>query len=192
MIGVGVIALLSAFLPGKALLLAPIGASAVLAFAVPASPLAQPWPVVGGNTVSAMVGAGAVAVVGDPAIAAVIALPVAILVMTLTRSLHPPGGAVALLGALSGSQVLAPIAIDSILLVGTALLFHRFSGHAYPHRPDPIAARRELAAEGLIPDDLDRAIEDLHETFDISREDLAVLLARAEHHASERRERTLP
>ena len=129
---------------------------------------------------------------GVPGLAAALSVPLAILVMSLARCLHPPGGAVALLAATSGVALPLPIAAGSILLVGVAWAFHRVSGHAYPHRPDPVAARRELAAEGLIPDDLDRALADLHETFDISREDLALLLARAEHHAAERRERTAP
>jgi CBS domain-containing membrane protein len=41
--------------PGLPSIVAPLGASAVLVFAVPASPLAQPWPVIGGNTISALV-----------------------------------------------------------------------------------------------------------------------------------------
>ena len=41
------------------LLVAPLGASAVLAFALPASPLAEPWSVVGGNVMSALVGVAA-------------------------------------------------------------------------------------------------------------------------------------
>lgn len=178
--------------PLPTLLLAPIGASAVLVFAVPASPLAQPWPVIGGNSISALIGLGAAYLIGGSGLAAAIAVPLAILLMSFARCLHPPGGAVALLAATTGAALPLPIALGSMLLVGVALLFYRFTGRAYPHRPDPAAARRELAAEGLIPDDLDRALADLHETFDISREDLALLLARAEHHAAERRERPAP
>lgn len=191
LIGIGLIAALSD-VAGTTLLLAPIGASAVLVFAVPASPLAQPWPVIGGNSLSALIGLGSVWLLGEPGWAAALAVPLAILVMSLARCLHPPGGAVALLAATTGAALPLPIAVGSVLLVGVAWAFHRFSGHAYPHRPDPAAARRELAAEGLVPDDLDRALADLHETFDISREDLSLLLARAEHHAAERRERTAP
>lgn len=164
----------------------------MLVFAVPASPLAQPWPVIGGNSLSALVGFVAALLISEPGIAATIAVPLAILGMSLARCLHPPGGAVALLAATTSSPLPLPIALGSIFLIGVGWAFHRFSGHAYPHRPDPAAARRQLAAEGLIPDDLDRALADLHEAFDISREDLALLLARAEHHAAERRERTAP
>jgi CBS domain-containing membrane protein len=177
---------------GAPLLVAPIGASAVLAFAVPASPLAQPWPVVGGNTVSALVGLAVAALVPQPAVAAGVAVAAAILVMSLLRCLHPPGGAVALLAVLGGPVVglgfaFVPVALDSALLVGAAWLFHRLSGHAYPHRADARTAQRELEREGLRAADIERAIAELGETFDIAPEDLERLVARAEHHAAARR-----
>ena len=59
-------------------LVAPIGASAVLLFAVPASPLAQPWSIVGGNTVSALIGIAMAKLVTDPALAAGLAVALAI------------------------------------------------------------------------------------------------------------------
>jgi CBS domain-containing membrane protein len=170
----------------QVLLIAPIGASAVLAFAVPASPLAQPWPIIGGNCLSALAGTAIGWAVPFAPLAAALAVPIAILVMSLARCLHPPGGAVALLAA-TASGVLMPAVLDSALLVAAALLFHRFSGHSYPHRTDQAQATRELAAEGLQPSDLSRALEDLGETFDIAPEDLSLLVARAEHHAAERR-----
>jgi CBS domain-containing membrane protein len=78
------------------LLVAPIGASAVLVFAVPASPLAQPWSVLGGNVVSALVGVIAAMFISTPWLAVGIAVAGAILAMSLLRCLHPPGGAAAL------------------------------------------------------------------------------------------------
>lgn len=51
------------------LIVAPMGASAVLLFAVPASPLAQPWPIGGGNTISALVGVAVAQMVSDPLLA---------------------------------------------------------------------------------------------------------------------------
>ncbi|HEY5757659.1 MAG TPA: HPP family protein, partial [Steroidobacter sp.] len=82
-------------------LVAPLGASAVLVFAVPASPLAQPWSVVGGNTISALVGVLCVQLIDDPALAAGVAVAVAIVAMFALRCLHPPGGAAALLAVLT-------------------------------------------------------------------------------------------
>ena len=177
------------------LLVAPVGASAVLAFAVPASPLAQPWPVVGGNVISAIVGITVARLVPDPALAAGLAVAAAILAMSLARCLHPPGGAVALFAVIGGPAIatagygfaLVPVALNSLVLVAAAWAFHRVSDHAYPHRVPAAGARAELAAEGLRPVDIERALEDLGEAFDIAPEDLQRLLARAEHHAAERR-----
>src|SRR5690606_419609 len=87
------------------LIVAPIGASAVLLFAVPASPLAQPWSIVGGNTISALVGVTVVTFVKEPVLAIGLAVSLAILAMSLTRSLHPPGGAAALTAVIGGLAV---------------------------------------------------------------------------------------
>jgi len=182
-----------------ALLVGPIGASAVLLFAVPASPLAQPWPIIGGNTLSAAVGVAMAALVPEPALAAGLAVALAIGLMSVTRSLHPPGGAAALIGALATGPSgllfpLVPVAMDAVLLVGLGYLFHRVSGHRYPHRPSRPAGV-PTASTDLPPDqragfsaaDLDAALNDVGEAFDISREDVALLLRQVELRALERR-----
>jgi len=177
------------------LIVAPMGASAVLIFAVPASPLAQPWPVVGGNTISALVGIAVYRHVADPMIAAGLAVGLAILAMSLCRCLHPPGGAAALTAVIGGDSIhaagyafaLSPVALNSVALVMLAMVFHRVSTHSYPHRPAPLAM--PPAAAGLHLDDIDRALADLPDSFDISREDLDVLLSLAETHAAARRQR---
>lgn len=135
------------------LLVAPIGASAVLVFAVPASPLAQPWSVVGGNVVSALVGVTAARFVPSPYLVVGVAVGGAILAMSLLRCLHPPGGAAALTAVIGGPAVLGagyafpfvPVGIYSLILILTGIAFHRASGHSYPHRPIPVVAH-ELAA----------------------------------------------
>lgn len=171
------------------LLAAPIGASAVLVFAVPSSPLAQPWRVIGGNIVSALVGLVVAQWLGHGALAAGIAVGLAILVMSLTRSLHPPGGGTALLPVLAPAVmaqglgfVLLPIGVNAVLLTLCGLLVHRVTGHSYPHRVQPAPP-----APGLLPEDIDAALAEAGEAFDVSREDLLALLARAEHHAAARR-----
>ena len=94
------------FLPALPFLIAPIGASAVLVFAVPASPLAQPWPVLGGNVVSACVGVFVLRSVPNLAVAVAIAVAGAILLMSLLRCLHPPGGAAAITTILGGQAII--------------------------------------------------------------------------------------
>lgn len=178
------------------LLVAPMGASAVLVFAVPASPLAQPWSVVGGNVISALVGVTAARFVPFPHLAVGLAVGGAILAMSLLRCLHPPGGAAALTAVIGGPAILGagytfafvPIAINALLLVMMGIIYHRVSGHSYPHRPIPVAGH-ELAASELgvpHPADIDLALADLGETFDVSRDDLDLLFRRVEFHAGKR------
>ena len=78
---------------------------------------------------------------GHGAVACGIGVELAIGVMSVTRSLHPPGGAAALTGAIGGARrlrrrwfPLAPVALDAVLLVAVGWAFHRLSGHPYPHR----------------------------------------------------------
>ncbi|UES59887.1 hypothetical protein GFK91_29470 (plasmid) [Roseibium aggregatum] len=85
-------------------LVAPLGATAVLVFAVPNSPLAQPWPAVMGNTLAAICGVIAVTL-ASPQVAPVLAVTLAFAAMLIGRALHPPGGAVALLLGLSPNLV---------------------------------------------------------------------------------------
>jgi CBS domain-containing membrane protein len=173
-------------------IVAPLGASAVLVFAVPASPLAQPWPVIGGNVVSTLVGVAAFHAVPDTAPAAGIAVGGAILVMSLLRCLHPPGGAAALTAVIGGGGVhaagfafaFAPVGISSAALVALAILFHRATARSYPHRAATVPVTP--APAGLRLADIDAALEDMHESFDVSREDLDALLSRAEWHARAR------
>ncbi len=171
------------------IIVAPLGASAVLVFAVPSSPLAQPWAVVCGNTISTLIGVWAFNLFPDITLAAGVAVGGAILVMSLLRCLHPPGGAAALT-AVIGSQgihaagysfAFAPVAINSIALVSIAMFFHRMTTHSYPHLP--ALSPEPRVPRGFHSSDIDAALEDMHESFDISREDIEVLLAHVERHA---------
>jgi CBS domain-containing membrane protein len=183
------------------LLVAPLGASAVLLFAVPASPLAQPWSIIGGNTISALVGIAVAHLVPDKAIAAALAVALAIAVMSLLRCLHPPGGAASLLCVLGGPAAASwsfgfafvPVALNSILLVILGLIFHRFSGLSYPHRAKAVTAAThgtsnlppQLRVE-LTEADIDAARAEGGDPLDIARDDLHRIVRRAELSALER------
>jgi len=195
-IGIVVTALISTEFgatPHEALLLAaPIGASAVLVFAVPTSPLAQPVPVIGGTVISTGAGILAVQLFGHGALAAGFAVGVAILGMSVGRCLHPPGGGCALVPVVGGPAIaangyalaLVPYGLNALILVAAGLAFHRFSGHSYPHRALPVPPRPDVS-----PGDIDAALEEMGEPFDIAREDLHALFARAETHAKARLKR---
>jgi len=178
------------FLPvGLPALIAPLGASAVLLFAVPASPLAQPWSILGGNVVSALVGVVVARWVGHEPLAVGLSVAAAILAMSLLRCLHPPGGAVAMTAVVGGPAVWAAgfafplvlVAFNAVVVIALGWLFHRVSGHSYPHRPKAAATPAHFHRS-----DIEAALADAGEAFDVSREDLALLLERAEHHAEQR------
>ncbi len=153
-------------------LVAPLGASAVLVFAVPASPLAQPWAVVGGNTLSALVGVLCLMALGPGVGTAALAVGAAIALMLATRCLHPPGGASALLAVLSQVHdpvfALNPVLLNSLLLVLAGMAYNHATGRPYPHRPAPAAT--------AIEDDLDAVLARHNQVLDISRDELRALI----------------
>jgi CBS domain-containing membrane protein len=178
--------------PGQAAwLIAPMGASAVLLFCVPASPLAQPWSVVGGNTLSALVGVACLHLVPDPLLAAPLAGALAIGTMFALRCLHPPGGAVALTTVLGGQAVhdagflfaLNPVALNSALIVLAAILYNNLTGRRYPHAQH--AADKNVhgtgdpapgARLGITESDLEAALARYGEVLDVSRDDLLAIV----------------
>jgi len=169
-------------------LAAPLGASAVLVFAVPASPLAQPWAVIGGNVLSALVGAACAALILDPAWAGAAAVALAIALMFSLRCLHPPGGATALLVAMSAANwrfAFFPMLVNSVLLVAGGILYNTATGRRYPHgqtKPLPSAPPLGRFSEA----DLDAALAHYNQFLDVSRDDLGDLLRFAETAAYER------
>lgn len=120
------------------LVAAPLGASTVLLFGFPVSPLAQPRNIVLGNTLAALVSVVCVALLGSSPLTMGLAVGVSIALGQQLRCLHPPAGAVALLGVLLTapvSFVVVPVLMGSLLLVLMALGFHRLLPRpvSYPH-----------------------------------------------------------
>ena len=162
-------------------LVAPLGASAVLVFAVPASPLAQPWAVVGGNTLSALVGMACVYLIDRPEMAVALAVGLAIALMFALRCLHPPGGATALLVALNGvgdaQFAIAPVLLNSLLLVAAGMAYNSATRRPYPHMSQPVAGNTARDDEANTVDaDLDAVLARYNQVLDISRDDLKALL----------------
>ncbi|WP_294771564.1 HPP family protein [uncultured Rhodoferax sp.] len=174
--------------PGHPWLLAPLGASAVLVFAVPASPLAQPWAVLAGNGVSALVGVACARWVGEPLLAASLAVPLAMALMLRLRCLHPPGGAMALSAVLAhwvGADFpWLALLVNGLVMVAGGVLYNSTTGRSYPHRPQapalPAHATDNLAAPRFTADDLDAALAQYNQILDVSRDDLETLLQHAE------------
>lgn len=173
--------------PHAPLIVASVGASAVLMFAIPSSPLAQPWPIVGGNTISALVGVIVAQFIPDHVFATGVAVGGSLAVMSLTRCLHPAGGATALAAVLishgAGIQEFlfpfVPVGLNSLVLVLLGVIFHRLFGRAYPHRlAAPVAVPPKFVE--FSEQDIDAALASLEETFDIDRADLSRLLRQVE------------
>lgn len=123
---------------GAVLLIAPFGASCVLVFALPASPLAQPRNVIGGHLVSTAVGLAAFMIFGATPLGFGVGVGLAIAAMLLTRTTHPPAGAdpiVVMLAGASWSFLFAPVLAGAISIVVAGAAYHRaLSGAAYPER----------------------------------------------------------
>lgn len=204
-LGIGLAALICRWLaPGAAWpwLVAPLGASAVLVFGVPASPLAQPWAVIAGNTSSALVGIACLHLLPHPVPAAALAVGGAIVAMFALRCLHPPGGAVALTTVVGGASVHAAgfefvfitVLFNSAVLVACAVLYNNLTGRRYPHMqqlptPHPHATKDAVPSTrlGISPDDLDAVLRQHGEVLDISRDDLQAIFLQTEMRAYQRR-----
>lgn len=121
-------------------LMASLGASALLVFALPQSPMAQPWAVIAGNTLSALVGISILHLVNQPLLAMPLAASLSILGMLLLRCLHPPAAAVALIVVLGNithyRYALFPVMVDSVLLVIAGAIYSNLTGKSYPNQPN--------------------------------------------------------
>jgi CBS domain-containing membrane protein len=183
-------------------IVAPMGATAVLLFAVPASPLAQPWPVLGGNVVSSLVGITAGRVIDDVLVAAAVGVGVAIGLMMLLGCLHPPGGACALVAATATPAIDAqgfafaalPVAVNTVALLAVALAVNNATGRRYPHRPPPPARTEPGTPEplGVQASDVARAMRLLDQGLDVTPRDVVALVREAETQALDRRLGSLP
>ncbi|WP_407644764.1 MULTISPECIES: HPP family protein [Desulfomicrobium] len=127
---------------GQALLIGSFGATAVLVYGAIRSPLAQPRNVLGGHVLSAIIGVCAQQVLGEaPWLAAAVAVATAIAAMHLTKTLHPPGGATALIAVIGGDSVhslgymyaLVPAGLGAVVLLLVALVVNNIPrGRRYP------------------------------------------------------------
>ena len=182
-------------------MIAPMGASAVLLFAVPSSPLAQPWSILCGNIVSAFVGVTVALLVPDIFLASALAISLAIAAMMALRCLHPPSGAVALTAVLGGPAVhslgygfiLWPVAGNSLILLILALVYNNATGRAYPHglrlgkASHGTADPTPIQKIGFSSADLDEVLKEYDEVLDIDRDVLEMILRKTELRSWRRR-----
>jgi CBS-domain-containing membrane protein len=182
----------------SALIVASMGASAVLLFAVPHGALSQPWPVIGGHVLSACIGVTCASVIPQAFIAASLAVGLAIGVMYYLRCIHPPGGATALSAVVGGESVHAlgyqfvvtPVLLNALVILAVALLFnYPFAWRRYPaslvsrRAPPPDRMHhRPIAHEDMV-----YALSQIDSFVDISEEDLLRIYALATGKERQRR-----
>lgn len=197
--GLAISSLISWYVLGgiNAWYIAPMGASSVLLFAVPNSPLAQPWNVIIGNILAGVIGVTCTQLLADSTTAFSLAVGFAIFMMMTTDSLHPPSGAVAITAVLGGDAVhrlgfnfiLYPVLLNSILLLVFAVFFNRLIGRHYPltahlneRSKDPTPTQKV----SIQPKDIEYALDHHTELLDISQYDLEKIILQAQVHANER------
>ena len=172
-------------------LIAPFGATTVLVFAAPSSPLAQPWPTVVGSALSAAIGVAVTLLIGQPTIRVAVAVGLAVSAMILCRAVHPPAGAVAMSAALAPETihalgfwfVLAPVTVGACVLVVLATAYGRATGRHYPFRQfdaEPPAEDRLGLSEAELTDILAR----YRQSLNLGVADLARLIGAAELQAA--------
>ncbi|PRD57285.1 HPP family protein [Sphingobacterium gobiense] len=142
-------------------LIGSFGASSVLVYGAIQSPLAQPRSLVGGHVVSAFVGVTIARLLPDIIwLTAPLAVASSIVFMQITRTLHPPGGATALIAVASGTKIsslgygyiVSPVLSGTLILLCTALVFNNITAKRhYPVRYSRLrrSRRRHLKAKRL-------------------------------------------
>lgn len=179
---------------GAAMLVASMGASAVLLFAAPHGALSQPWPVLGGHLVSALIGVTIARVIPDILIAAPLSVALAIAAMYYLRCIHPPGGATAISAVIGSSElhalgyhyVLTPVLLNVVILLVVAVaLNYAFPWRRYPvsFRKAPAESKAQDAGRYLRHEDFAYALNELGTYIDIDENDLSNIYRLAAKHA---------
>ncbi|ESE42628.1 HPP family protein [Shewanella decolorationis S12] len=129
---------------GTMFVIGSFGASAVLVYGAPLAEFSQPRNLIGGSVLSALIGVAVYQVFADyMVLASALAVSLAIALMYLTRTLHPPGGATALIAVIGGDNVhqlgflyaVMPVFLGSLLLLLVALVVNNLSTDPKRHYP---------------------------------------------------------
>jgi len=191
---VAVVGVSPLLLPAPFYVIAAVGASSVLIFAVPASPLAQPWAVFGGYVVSAAVGVTVARWIPFQVLAAGLAVGGAIVAMLMLRCLHAPAGAVALFAVIGGEMiqnlgyayVFTPVAANAAMLIVLGVAYHALvTGRHYPRPhpervPEPSVITQSPTLSGFSHEELNSILDEYGHPLEISGEELDEILAIAE------------
>jgi len=203
-VGISLIAFISFQLTGasgSALIVPSMGASAVLVFAVPHGKLSQPWSLVGGHLVSALIGVACFKLVAQPFIAAGLAVGLAIGAMHILNCIHPPGGATALAAVIGGpaihslgfDYVLTPILLNVSIIFIVAIAFNSlFPWRRYPAAvmmrfTDQPAKQDRTHAHLVDKQAIEQALSDMDLVMDVTTEDLQRVIQLSLFHSRHQR-----
>jgi CBS domain-containing membrane protein len=190
------------------ILVASMGASAVILFIIPNSPLAQPWSFVGGQMIAALVGISSAKMIPDIVLAATVATAVSVLLMLMLRCLHPPAAATALTPVMSGhvitslgySYALMPVGINVLLMLLMAIVVNRWlMKYDYPVFVKSVAKKtltdkpltHVMQHIGVSEQDMLQALEKNNAFLDITAAELSKILTSAELYSFKRLTKTL-
>jgi CBS-domain-containing membrane protein len=144
--------------PEMSVMIVPsMGASAVLLFAAPQAPFSQPWNVIGGHAISAVIGVACWQWIPNLVIASSISVGLAIGAMYFTRCIHPPGGATALAAVIGSDELhqlgfayeFKPVLLNAVTILLVAIVFNNlFKWRRYP-------AGMNVLADDLVAEDLE-------------------------------------
>jgi len=175
-------------------LIGPLGASAVLLFAVSSGALAQPWSILGGYLSAGVVALLVAHVLGRTLGSACLAAGMALILMCWLRCLHPPAGALALLLVLADPATIAldwkalgPVMLSGSTMLLSALAYNNLTRIRYPKRPaEPAPMMPAPDSQAITAQDLKLALADMEAFFDVTPEDLEQLIHASELHARRR------
>lgn len=179
-------------------LIGPLGASAVLLFAVSSGALAQPWSILGGYLSAAVVALLVAHVMGRTLTSACVAAGLALVLMCWLRCLHPPAGALTLTLVLADPatiamdwKALAPVMLGAFILLLWALAYNNLTRIRYPKRASEPVARvpadhLPVDSQAITAEDLKLALADMEAFYDVTPEDLEQLIHASELHARRR------
>lgn len=207
LLGIGLVMFSSSyFLPTEDIpwVVASMGASAVLLFAVPLGPLSQPWAFVGGHLLSGLIGVTVAKLVPDMVIASALAVSLAIFFMYLSGCLHPPGGATALSSVVGSATVhdlgytylLTPVTLNVVVMLSFALLINNLlPGRYYPNTLKAYLREKDkTTGDDAVPatlsvsrEDIKYALQEMDEFIDVSDDDLSRIFNLTATHARRKR-----
>ncbi len=182
-------------------LIAPIGASAVILFAISHSPLAQPWSVIGGYTIATLISLMIAQVVPMPLVSAALAVAASIWLMSKLNCIHPPAGAVAVMLGTNGAhplphieQTVYMVALNvGAILLATFLINNFLLRRRYPYSAKVVTKNEHntrdaspLRRNSLNHSDLTSAIKTLDTFVDVQEDELVELYNLAVDHAFDR------